>query len=47
MSEAKLPSGDEIKLLRPLLTSVIQGDNVAEAVQQSLLSKPKRQRAAS
>ena len=44
--EGKLPSGDQIKLLRSLLTSVVQGDNIAEAVQQSLLSKPKRQRAA-
>ena len=36
----------QIKLLIPLVTSVIQGNNVAEAVQQCLRSKLKRQRAA-
>ena len=40
--EGKLPSAEQVKLLRALITSVVGAPDAADAVQQALLTKPKR-----
>ena len=44
VQEGKLPTAEEVRLLRALITSIVDGPDVPEVVQQAVLTKTKRLR---